>query len=117
MEYEALKGYLLLNGFNYSESSAYCIIMNNYVVFIFNNNTKNLFEVQYYYDEDVHICNYQNSFFKIIYERGPSYIITFRPLKNYSCCLNNEGIVLTNESSTINLALDRNKFLEFVRNI
>ena len=91
--------------------------MNNYVVFIFNNDTKNLLEVQYYYDEDVHICKYQNSLFRITYERGPSYIITLKPLKNYSYYLNNKGVVLTNEKSTISLALDRDRFLEFVRNI
>lgn len=113
MEYETIKGYLLLNGFNCYESSMRYVLQNNYIVFVFDSITKNLFEVQYYYDEDVHIGECQNSlksFFEIAYEMGPSYVITLKPLKNYSCYLNNKGVVLTNEKSTINLALDRDRF-------
>lgn len=117
MEYETIKGYLLLNGFNCYESPMHYVLQNNYIVFVFDRDARNLLEVQYYYDEDVHICKYQNSLFRITYERGPSYVITLKPLKNYSYYLSNEGVVLTNEKSTINLALDRIKFLEFVRSI
>lgn len=117
MEYETIKGYLLLNGFTYYESSMYCIVSNNRVVFDFDSNTKNLLKVSYYYDEDICINEYQNSSFRITYDREPYYVVDFELLKNYSCYLNNKGVVLTNEKSTINLALDRDRFLEFVRNI
>ena len=117
MEYETIKGYLLLNGFNCYESPILYVLQNNYIVFVFDSITKNLFEAQYYYDEDVHICKYQNSLFRITYERGPSYVITLKPLKNYSYYLNKEGVVLTNEKSTIEPPLDKNKFLEFIKNI
>ena len=117
MEYETIKGYLLLNGFNCYESPMRYVIQNNYIVFVFDSITKNLFEVQYYYDEDVDIDKYQNSLFKITYERYPFYTIIFEPLKANSYFLDKGGIVLTNEKSTIELPLDKNKFLEFVKNI
>lgn len=120
MEYETIKGYLLLNKFNFSESSMYYVLQNNYIVFVFDSIdsiTKNLLEVQYYYDEDMYIWEYQNSLFEITYEMGPSYVITLKPLKNYSYYLNNKDVVLINENSTISPALDRIKFLEFVRSI
>ena len=120
MEYETIKGYLLLNKFNFSESSMYYVLQNNYIVFVFDSIdsiTKNLLEVQYYYDEDMYIWEYQNSLFKITYERYPFYTIIFEPLKAYSYFLDKGSIVLTDEKSTIELPLDKNKFLEFIRNI
>lgn len=118
MDFDTIKGYLLLNGFNYPKSYIYNILVRSKsVLFVFDKDTKDLLKAKYYLDEDVDIDKYQNSLFKITYERYPFYTIIFEPLKAYSYFLDKGSIVLTDEKSTIELPLDKNKFLEFIRNI